>query len=129
VFGEELNPSDVVARCASSSTHVVNFKPTGCFVQVTLCNDIVAVEDRPRFVTRDSHCHPLRNACSHHVPHRGSSEVMKQLPFRLEICKVAVNSPLYARLAEPSQLIGPAMSRLAQHRPIFPSDDIRDQTL
>src|SRR6266545_3760236 len=69
-------PSDASGRCALNCARQL---PSDV-LQVRRVHDVVAVEHRARPVPRHGHRHALRHAAVHHVPHRGSPEVMSQPP-------------------------------------------------
>ncbi len=66
------------ARALLLEATEVHFEAAGRFVQVTLGNDVVAIEDRPCLVPRDRHCHALRNACPYHVPYSSASKIVEE---------------------------------------------------
>ena len=63
---------------------------------VLVGNDVVAVEDGPRSVTRDFHGHPLRNPGTYHVPDRRPPKIMEELPARLVVEAKELSRQLFA---------------------------------
>src|SRR5580704_4444923 len=48
--------------------------------KVRLIDNVVAVKDAPRFVTRYSHGYDFRHSPPNHVPHRRTTHVVKEQP-------------------------------------------------
>ena len=48
-----------------------------CLSEISIVDDVVALEDRARFVTRQLHSDTLRHRSAYEVTNRGSSEIVR----------------------------------------------------
>jgi hypothetical protein len=72
---------DDCARNCAREVFQALFLLLGSLLQILIVNDVVALENRSRFMTRDPHCHLFSNARTDHIPYRCPSQIVKQLPL------------------------------------------------